>query len=84
MIQGRLVLKMPHASLLQVSGYIDYAQRLKADPNIAAYFDRTKRLMPRHSDLSYYNWETHSAQQPYSKLPGAIAPQQSVPQCQQG
>jgi hypothetical protein len=24
-----------------------------------AYFDRSKRLMPQHSDLSFYNWETH-------------------------
>eukprot|EP00775_Hariotina_reticulata_P006416 gene6416-6647_t len=43
----------------EVSGYIDYAHRLKTDPNMAAYFEGTKRLMPRHSDLSYYNWETH-------------------------
>lgn len=45
--------------LLQVSGYIDYAHRLKTDPNMDAYFSRAKRLMPRHSDLSFYNWETH-------------------------
>ena len=44
---------------MQVSGYIDYAHRLKTDPNMEAYFDRNKRLMPRHTDLSFYNWETH-------------------------
>jgi hypothetical protein len=44
---------------IQVSGYIDYAHRLKVDPNMEAYFDRSKRLMPQHSDLSFYNWETH-------------------------
>jgi len=51
-----------HACLtlrLQVSGYIDYAHRLKTDPNMEAYFNRTKRLMPRQTDLSFYNWETH-------------------------
>lgn len=44
---------------LQVSGYIDFAHRLKADPHMEAYFERTKRLMPNQSDLSFYNWETH-------------------------
>lgn len=48
---------MPCSS--QVSGYIDYAHRLKSDPHMEAYFERTKRLMPHHSDLSFYNWETH-------------------------
>lgn len=43
----------------EVSGYIDYAHRLKTDPNMEAYFNRTKRLMPRQTDLSFYNWETH-------------------------
>lgn len=44
---------------MQVSGYIDYAHRLKTDPNMELYFDRSKRLMPRHTDMSFYNWETH-------------------------
>jgi hypothetical protein len=44
---------------VQVSGYIDYAHRLKTDPNMSAYFERTRRFMPRHTDLSFYNWETH-------------------------
>ncbi|WIA30136.1 hypothetical protein OEZ86_000229 [Tetradesmus obliquus] len=43
----------------EVSGYIDYAHRLKVDPHMEAYFERSKRLMPQHSDLSFYNWETH-------------------------
>jgi hypothetical protein len=46
-------------ALPQVSGYIDYAHRLKSDPNMEAHFEGTKRLMPRHTDLSFYNWETH-------------------------
>lgn len=48
---------LPHISL-QVSGYIDYAQRLAADPSAEGYFLRTRRMLPRPSDLSYYNWET--------------------------
>lgn len=42
----------------EVSGYIDYGQRLKAE-NMEPVFDRKKRLMPRHNDLSFYNWDTH-------------------------
>uniref|UniRef100_A0A7S0V776 Cilia- and flagella-associated protein 299 n=2 Tax=Hemiselmis TaxID=77924 RepID=A0A7S0V776_9CRYP len=41
----------------EVSGYIDYAHRLKTE-NFEPYFERKKKLMPRPSDLSYYNWET--------------------------
>jgi hypothetical protein len=41
----------------EVSGYIDYGHRLKAE-NLEPVFDRKKRLMPRPTDLSFYNWET--------------------------
>lgn len=41
----------------EVSGYIDYAHRLKTE-NFEPYFERRKKLMPKPSDLSYYNWET--------------------------
>lgn len=44
----------------EVSGYIDYAHRLKSE-NFEPYFDRKKRLMPHTSDLSFYNWETQTA-----------------------
>lgn len=46
-----------HSFPAQVSGYIDYAHRLKSDGGMV--FEGTKRLMPRPSDLSFYNWETH-------------------------
>ena len=68
----------------EVSGYIDYAHRLKLEASIAAdsyppqrdprgphhgaaspfpqsfepYFEQQKKLLPRPSDLSFYNWET--------------------------
>lgn len=42
----------------EVSGYIDYGHRLKSE-NMESYFERKKRLMPRPTDLSFYNWETH-------------------------
>ncbi|CAD7936734.1 unnamed protein product [Amoebophrya sp. A120] len=45
----------------EVSGYIDYGQRLKSE-NFEPYFERKKRLLPRQTDLSFYNWDTqHTA-----------------------
>mmetsp|Transcript_23752 Transcript_23752/g.55355 ORF Transcript_23752/g.55355 Transcript_23752/m.55355 type:complete len:238 (+) Transcript_23752:77-790(+) len=41
----------------EISGYIDYGQRLKTE-NFEPYFERKKRLLPRPSDLSFYNWDT--------------------------
>jgi len=41
----------------EVSGYIDYAHRLKSE-DWAPYFEGKKRLMPRPTDLSYFNWGT--------------------------
>jgi hypothetical protein len=41
----------------EVSGYIDYGHRLKTD-DFSLYFDRKRKLLPRPSDLSFYNWET--------------------------
>jgi hypothetical protein len=43
----------------EVSGYIDFAHRLKTD-NFESYFENKKKLMPRPSDLSFYNWETQN------------------------
>jgi len=44
----------------EVSGYIDFAHRLKTE-DFLPYFTRQKRLLPRPSDLSYYNWETQTS-----------------------
>uniref|UniRef100_A0A7S3VPZ8 Cilia- and flagella-associated protein 299 n=1 Tax=Dunaliella tertiolecta TaxID=3047 RepID=A0A7S3VPZ8_DUNTE len=44
----------------EVSGYIDFGYRLKTE-NMEPYFDRKKRLMPRPTDLSFYNWETQTS-----------------------
>eukprot|EP00940_MAST-03C_sp_MAST-3C-sp2_P001350 g1350.t1 len=44
----------------EVSGYIDYAFRLKTE-DFTPYFQQRKRLMPRPSDLSYYNWKTQKS-----------------------
>ncbi|PRP84153.1 hypothetical protein PROFUN_04144 [Planoprotostelium fungivorum] len=43
----------------EVSGYIDYAERLKTE-NFENYFSRRKRLLPKPTDLSFYNWETQT------------------------
>ena len=44
----------------EISGYIDYAHRLKIE-DFTPYFTKQKRLLPRSSDLSYYNWETQTS-----------------------
>lgn len=41
----------------EISGYIDYAHRLRTE-DWTLYFDRRRKLLPKASDLSYYNWET--------------------------
>ncbi|XP_041485621.1 cilia- and flagella-associated protein 299-like [Lytechinus pictus] len=44
----------------EISGYIDYAHRLKTE-DFEPYFSGRKRLLPRPSDLSFYNWETQTS-----------------------
>ena len=41
----------------EISGYIDLAHRLKTE-DFKNYFERVKVLLPRPSDLSFYNWDT--------------------------
>ncbi|XP_066568191.1 cilia- and flagella-associated protein 299 isoform X2 [Amia ocellicauda] len=41
----------------EISGYIDYSHRLKTE-EFEPYFSGKKRLLPRPTDLSFYNWET--------------------------
>merc|ERR1712043_147315 len=43
----------------EVSAYIDLADRL-AHEDFIPYFARKKKLLPRKSDLSYYNWSINS------------------------
>ena len=43
-----------------VSAYIDYAHRLKTE-DFGPYFAGEKKLMPKPTDLSYYNWETQAS-----------------------
>ncbi|XP_074677558.1 cilia- and flagella-associated protein 299 [Strix aluco] len=40
----------------EVSAYIDYAHRLTTD-DFEVYFSGKKRLLPRNTDLSFYNWD---------------------------
>ncbi|XP_007447625.1 PREDICTED: uncharacterized protein C4orf22 homolog isoform X3 [Lipotes vexillifer] len=44
----------------EVSGYIDYAHRLKIE-DFEVYFSGKKRLLPRPTDMSFYNWDSHVA-----------------------
>jgi len=43
----------------EISGYIDYGHRLHTE-EFSEYFEGTKTLLPKPSDLSYYNWRTHT------------------------
>ncbi|XP_070468831.1 cilia- and flagella-associated protein 299 isoform X7 [Equus przewalskii] len=44
----------------EVSGYIDYAHRLKIE-DFEVYFNGKRRLLPRPTDMSFYNWDNHIA-----------------------
>ena len=44
----------------EVSAYIDFTHRLKIE-NFEPYFERKHKLMPKPSDLSFYNWETQTS-----------------------
>uniref|UniRef100_UPI00398E4E73 cilia- and flagella-associated protein 299 n=1 Tax=Pristiophorus japonicus TaxID=55135 RepID=UPI00398E4E73 len=44
----------------EISGYIDYSHRLKTE-NFEGYFAGKKKLLPRSTDLSFYNWDTQSS-----------------------
>lgn len=46
------------AKKTEVSGYIDYAHRLKTE-DFRPIFDGSVKLVPKPSDLSYYNWKTN-------------------------
>merc|ERR1712166_929081 len=50
----------------EISGYIDYGHRLKTE-NFELYFDGKKKLLPKPSDLSYYNWETQTSTSNHSQ-----------------
>ncbi|CAD2214499.1 hypothetical protein AGDE_03653 [Angomonas deanei] len=43
----------------EVSAYIDFGHRLQTE-NFEEYFSGQKKIVPKRSDLSYYNWKTHS------------------------
>jgi 5-formyltetrahydrofolate cyclo-ligase len=42
---------------VEISGYIDLAHRLKTE-DFTQYFKGQKLLLPKNTDLSYYNWNT--------------------------
>lgn len=49
-----------NAKRQEISGYIDYGAHLAAG-TMDAVFARTARLLPRPTDLSYYNWDSHAS-----------------------
>jgi hypothetical protein len=41
----------------EISGYMDFSMRLKTE-EWGPYFEGKKRLLPKSSDLSFFNWDT--------------------------
>jgi len=44
----------------EISGYIDFSARLKME-NWEPYFESKRKILPKPSDLSYYNWDTQAS-----------------------
>jgi hypothetical protein len=42
----------------EVSGYIDLSHRMKNE-DFGPIFEKKKKLLPKATDLSFYNWKTH-------------------------
>jgi hypothetical protein len=55
-----------------VSGYIDLSHRMRTE-DFGPIFDMRKKLLPKPSDLSYYNWETQLSTSNSSPLYQVIA-----------
>ena len=53
----RVKVRRPNGKVVEISGYIDLAERLKNE-DFRAILQGTKLLLPKKSDLSYYNWYT--------------------------
>ena len=52
-----IFIRMRNSKQQEVSGYIDYAQRLQFE-DMEPYFSCKRNIVPRPTDLSFYNWET--------------------------
>lgn len=50
-------MKLVVSCFLINSGYIDYSHRLKTE-DFKVYFEGKRKVLPRATDLSYYNWRT--------------------------
>lgn len=44
----------------EISGYIDYGDRLKSG-SMEAVFNLKQRFLPKTTDLSFYNWDTQAS-----------------------
>ncbi|XP_010224262.1 PREDICTED: uncharacterized protein C4orf22 homolog [Tinamus guttatus] len=56
MLRSIIFIRDRNSRRQEVSAYIDYAHRLTTD-DFEAYFSGKKRLFPRSTDLSFYNWD---------------------------
>ncbi|XP_050423166.1 cilia- and flagella-associated protein 299-like [Adelges cooleyi] len=54
-----IFIRLEHKNNTEISSYIDYGHRLFKE-NWIPYFEGTKFLMPKKTDLSYYNWRSNT------------------------
>jgi len=55
-----IFLRCLNESKQEVSGYIDFRNRLQTEPNFRDYFIGRRKLIPQPNDLSYFNWRTNA------------------------
>eukprot|EP00047_Mylnosiga_fluctuans_P023631 m.142617 g.142617 ORF g.142617 m.142617 type:complete len:251 (-) comp9651_c0_seq2:2460-3212(-) len=55
-----IYVRLRNARGQEVSGYVDYSQRLLFE-DMTPFFIGTRALLPKHTDLSFYNWETQTS-----------------------
>ena len=53
----RSVVRNSKKKYIEISAYIDLCQRFKNE-KFEKYYERKKVILPKQSDLSYYNWNT--------------------------
>lgn len=59
LFQSVIFIRDKNSKNQEISGYIDYAHRLKTE-DFEAYFSGRKKLLPKPTDLSFYNWENQA------------------------
>jgi hypothetical protein len=76
--QSIIFIRDRNAKGQEISGYIDYAHRLKIE-DCNPYFEGKKKFLPKNTDLSFYNWDTASTMS--TSTPNFQVTNQIIPFC---